>query len=207
MPATCLRQGHRCYRRYSPAYVNVWRRHVAVIAGCLGPCHRQTGEVELSSTLPVCRRCFWALSEDRRWFFSMWMPVGGWRRHPCVIWKLRTEWTGWKWRIKLAPSPWRRQLTAKCLRHVWGLSATHLELVCNTTWDTANVLPQACLRHMWTRLYTWTDICVLRTLFSGQAIVIFSAFLLTTCVYYWIFDFIIFNNTVNTHTANKIPTL
>ena len=61
--------------------------------------------------------------------------------------------TGWKWRPKLAPFPWRRRLTAKCLRHVWGLPATHLGLVCGTTWDTAYVLPRACLRYMWTGLY------------------------------------------------------
>ena len=36
MPATCLRQGRRCYWRYSPTYVYVCRRHAAEIAGCPG---------------------------------------------------------------------------------------------------------------------------------------------------------------------------
>ena len=54
MLATWLRQGRRCYWRYSPTYVNVWRRHAVVIAGCPGPCRRQTGKVELQ----VCRRHF-----------------------------------------------------------------------------------------------------------------------------------------------------
>ena len=84
MPATCLRQGRRWYRRYPRAYVNVCRRRAADIAGCPGPCRRLTGKVELSSTLPVCRRCFRPLLDDRRWFLSMWMLVGGWRRHPSV---------------------------------------------------------------------------------------------------------------------------
>ena len=46
VPATCLRQGRRCYRRYPPEYVNVCRRHAADISGCPGPCRRQTGNVD-----------------------------------------------------------------------------------------------------------------------------------------------------------------
>ena len=69
MPQTCLRRA--CNKvvvaagdTYPPAFVNVCRRHAADIAGCPGPCRQLTGEVELSSTLPVCRRCFRPLLDD-----------------------------------------------------------------------------------------------------------------------------------------------
>ena len=66
MPATCLRQGRRCYRRYPPAYVNICRRHAADIASCPSPCCRLTGK-----TLPVCRRCFRTLFESAVIFCSV----------------------------------------------------------------------------------------------------------------------------------------
>ena len=84
MPATCLRQGRRCYWRYPPANVNVCRRHAADIAGCLDPCRRLTGKVELSSTLPVCRRCFRPLRWSELSFFQCECPSAADAKHPSV---------------------------------------------------------------------------------------------------------------------------
>ena len=126
--------------------VHISHIHAVVILGCPGPCHRQTGKVELSSTLPVCRQCFRALLEDWQWFFQCKFLSAADADTPasfesCARSKLDGNGAqNWCLLLDISSLP-------QCLRHVWGLTATHLELVCDTTWVTANVLP-----HMWTRL-------------------------------------------------------
>ena len=71
MPQTCLRRACDVSATRSPLLPAISsglceRRHAADIAGCPGPCRGLTGKVELSSTLPVCQRCFRPLLDDRR---------------------------------------------------------------------------------------------------------------------------------------------